>query len=960
MRPPRGYSFVKGSAHPHPERHKKLEPVPDNQPVSVTLILRRRPSGPRMKKVEDFAVGPKPLAPPMSRARFAKAHGADPRDLQAVVRFARAHGLIVARSHAARRSIVLRGPAAAVNQAFAVRLNRYRFPGGTYRSHDGPSSVPSALAKIVEAVVGLTDRQVPSQHYAARRQQSADPQDTHSLTPQQVAQLYEFPAGDGTGQTIGLYEMTTGDGPAGYAIRDIEQSIGAFGGGLKVPKLIDVAVDGVGNSGQSDGETGLDITVAGAVAQEATIAVYFTGGTVQAIIHALQMMIHPDRGDPQPTVISISYGWGPDDGSSTGFSDSEYTQLDQLFQDAATLSITVLVSTGDTGAFIESTTRAQTSYPATEPWVIACGGTTVGDVQGVSFDEYVWNDRSAGGSHSPGATGGGISDRFAVPEYQSGTSLPKNRSTQKAGRGIPDVAANASENSGYLQYVQGQEGAIGGTSAVAPLYAGLIARINANLGRPVGFINSALYRLAGSAFRDIAGPDGPQNNSFGRVVGYPVEVGWDACTGLGTVRGIALQNGLSDAVAGRIPARGKLRPQPRGRGWPRRVFTQGTFRGVDVRDPFAVAALAETPVRQPLGAVPWPSGLAPNSVALGSYKPGQKITGALEAKADFLIVLYTDPETEALLEVFTGNGAWTPARQRTWNGYAHQFAKYRPMIANAGRDKALAQGIMGYLSAVTIGGKMVVLYKSELHPKQNGDQIPFIPVMQQLVTELGPSCVISTGTAGAIGGQFNCGDVAITTAARFHVEHDYPNFPLIDQMSANHAELTSAAQVNTRYLEFAAEHLTTLSLPGLKKCYAELQTKTGFGFVRQNTQPPAIYVGGSNPVPGPEPMAIVSADYLTVDDSHNTEGLEALGIMNDTDDAFLFYAISQLTSARPAWLSVRNASEPQIVLNPYPTGSSAAAVTRQLGSVAGRIYGIYQYSTTLNSAFACWGVIAGA
>ncbi|HUN76937.1 MAG TPA: protease pro-enzyme activation domain-containing protein [Steroidobacteraceae bacterium] len=959
MRPPRGYSFVKGSAHPQPEGHRKLEPIPHDHLVSVTLILRRRPTGPRMRAVEDFAVGPKPLPAPVSRARFARAHGADPRDLRAVGRFAKEHGLKVVRSHAARRCVVLEGRAASVNEAFAVRLHRYGFAGGTYRSHDGRSSVPRALAKIVEAVVGLTDRQVPAKHYAERLQESGDPQDTRSLTPQLVERLYDFPPGNGEGQTIGLYEMRTGDGPAGYALRDIEQSMAAFGGGLKVPKLIDVAVDGVANSGQSDGETGLDITVAGAVAQEATIAVYFTGGSVQAIIHALQRMIHPDRGDPGPTILSVSYGWGPDDGSSAGFSASEYTQLGKLFQDAAALSITVLVSSGDTGAFIQSPTGAQTSYPATEPWVIACGGTTIGDVQGTSFEEYAWNDRSAGSAHAPGATGGGISARFSVPEYQSSTQLPRNRVTGKTGRGIPDVAANASENSGYVQYVQGQQALIGGTSAVAPLYAGLIARINANLGRPVGFINSALYRLAGRAFRDIAGPSGPQNNSFGRVVGYPVEVGWDACTGLGSVRGIALQNGLTDAIAGRIPAKGALRRLPSGRRH-RKVFTQGTFRGVDVRDPFAVAALQETPVRAPLGAVPWPRGLAPRPVALGRYKPGQKITGPLEAKADFLLVLYTDPETQALLEVFTGNEAWSPARKRTWNGYAHNFAKYRSMIANAGGDLALAQGIMGYLSAVTIDGKTVVLYKSELHPKQNGDQLPFIPVMQQLLTELQPACVISTGTAGAIGSKLDCGDVAITKAARFHLQHAYPDFPQIGQMSASHAELTSTAQVNTRYVEYAAAHLTALSLPGLARCHAQLQEKSGFGFVRDSTAAPAIYVAGANPVPGPEPMAIVSADYLTVDDSHDTEGLEAAGIMNDTDDAFLFYAISKLAGTKPVWLSIRNASEPQIVLSPHPRGSSEAAVARQLGRVAGRIYGIYQYSTTLNSAFACWGVVAGA
>jgi kumamolisin len=338
--------------------------------------------------------------------------------------------------------------------------------------------------------------------------------------------------------------METQDGKAGYTVQDLANTMKAFGGGLKLPAPIDVAVDGVTNSGVSDGETGLDITVASAIAQGAQIAVYFTGGTTQNIIHALQRMIHPGQGDPQPTIVSISYGWGPDDVNAASFSDQEYAQMSQLFQDAANLSITVLVSSGDSGAFIESTTLAQTSYPATEPWVIACGGTTIGNSNGVAFGEYVWNDTGRAG---PGATGGGVSDRFPLPVYQNGIGVPKRISTKKPGRGIPDIAGNASENSGYPQFINGQSQPVGGTSAVAPLYAGLIARINANLGRAVGFINPQLYAFAGTAFRGVAGPPGPTNNSFGGVTGYPASAGWNACTGLGCAKGAVLQKALQTA-----------------------------------------------------------------------------------------------------------------------------------------------------------------------------------------------------------------------------------------------------------------------------------------------------------------------------------------------------------------------------------------------------------------------------
>jgi hypothetical protein len=200
--------------------------------------------------------------------------------------------------------------------------------------------------------------------------------------------------------------------------------------------------------------------------------------------------------------------------------------------------------------------------------------------------------------------------------------------------------------------------------------------------------------------------------------------------------------------------------------------------------------------------------------------------------------------------------------------------------------------------------------------------------------------------------------VVVTNAARFHCEHHYPNDPQINVMSQDHAELTNVAAVNPRYVEYAIAHLTQLSLPGLAQCHSELLEERGYGFVRPNLTPPSIYVAGSTNVPDAQSMAVVSADYMTVDDNHDPEGLQALGTVNDTDDAFLFFAISGLTGPKPAWLSVRNASEPQIIAS-IPAGTSSAAITSKLAGLAGRIYGIYQYCTTLNSAFACWAVIAG-
>jgi kumamolisin len=539
MKAPKGYLALKGSEHALVTGDKKLKPSAEGEPMTVTLILRRRPAGAALKGLKEFSVQPGLNGPAGTRAEFAAKHGADAGEMKQVVDFAEANGLAVLETHQARRSVVVRGPVSAISKAFGVAVNDYSSPLGRYRSPGGPAHLPAAMAKVVEAVIGLHERPVPAKHWVTRRQGPTDPAGAAPLTPQQVAQLYNFPPGDGAGQTIGIYEMATSEGAPGYAKEDLARTMEAFGGGLRTPAPIDVSVDGVANSGVSDGETGLDITVAGAIAPAAKLAVYFTGGTTQNILHALERMIHPGEGDPQPDIISISYGWGPDDESAGSFSNQEYAQLGQLFQDAANLNLTVLVSSGDSGAFVASPKQAQTSYPSTEPWVISCGGTSLGNIHGMSFEEFAWNDGAKGG-----ATGGGVSARFPVPAYQAKAGVPKRNGTKKPGRGVPDLAGNASPFSGYPQFINGRAEPVGGTSAVAPLYAGLLARINANLGRPVGFINPRLYSAAAGTFRGITSPPGPANNSFNGVTGYPVTAGWNACTGRGSAVGAALQTAL--------------------------------------------------------------------------------------------------------------------------------------------------------------------------------------------------------------------------------------------------------------------------------------------------------------------------------------------------------------------------------------------------------------------------------
>jgi kumamolisin len=156
--------------------------------------------------------------------------------------------------------------------------------------------------------------------------------------------------------------------------------------------------------------------------------------------------------------------------------------------------------------------------------VLACGGTDLVASGSKITSETVWNELA----NNEGATGGGISDVFALPSYQSSAGVPPSANPGgHVGRGVPDVAGNADPSTGYVTLVDGQSGVIGGTSAVAPLWAALIALINQSLGKPAGFINPTLYQNSGSAqdFKDI---------TSGNNGAYSAAAGWDACTGLGS------------------------------------------------------------------------------------------------------------------------------------------------------------------------------------------------------------------------------------------------------------------------------------------------------------------------------------------------------------------------------------------------------------------------------------------
>jgi len=178
------------------------------------------------------------------------------------------------------------------------------------------------------------------------------------------------------------------------------------------------------------------------------------------------------------------------------------------------------VAAGDNGS-TDGGTGNNVDFPASSPHVLACGGTKLTSSGTAITDEVVWNELAA----NEGATGGGISNIFPMPTWQAGSGIPKPTGSA-GGRGVPDVAGNADPASGYVIRVDGQTLVIGGTSAVAPLWAGLIAVANQQNGKTAGLLQPQIYPAkAKSGFRDITAGN---NGSF------KAGPGWDACTGLGS------------------------------------------------------------------------------------------------------------------------------------------------------------------------------------------------------------------------------------------------------------------------------------------------------------------------------------------------------------------------------------------------------------------------------------------
>jgi kumamolisin len=494
--------------------------------IEVTVVVRPRPTGEGVAAAASSAQLPRERQY-LTRAELATATGADPNDVAKVEDFARAHGLDIVETSIPRRSVVLAGTVAAFSAAFGVELQQYEHPGGTYRGRTGPIHVPEELASIVQAVLGLDDRPQAAPHFRILppTEGVAQPRVSGAFTPLDLTRLYGFPTGlDGTGQTIAIIELG-----GGYRLTELKAYFAQLG--ITPPMVTSVSVDRkrnrpTRNPNGADGEVMLDIEVAGAMAPGARIVVYFAPNTDRGFLDAITTAVHDQR--HKPSVISISWG-----APEAGWTTQAMQAFDQAFQDAAALGVTVCCASGDNGSGDGvSDGRAHVDFPASSPFALACGGTRLDATGGSITSETVWNDGAMGGS-----TGGGVSDTFALPSWQTNAGVPHSANPGgHVGRGVPDIAGDADPATGYRILVDGQQAIFGGTSAVAPLWAALIARLNQQLPKPVGHLNPLLYGPLVGACRDI---------TSGSNGAYRARAGWDACTGWGSPNGTKLLNALS-------------------------------------------------------------------------------------------------------------------------------------------------------------------------------------------------------------------------------------------------------------------------------------------------------------------------------------------------------------------------------------------------------------------------------
>jgi len=534
MSAPAGSVSLPGSYRPAVAGAGLSAPIDPAERIEITVVTRRAAPLPRS------AAG---VPVRLSREELRESYGSAATDQDAVasVLTSADPAIEVTRRDAGSRRMTIAGPAGALAAALGTQLSVVTSagPSGTavrHRYRTGDLHIPAELDGVVVAVLGLDTRPQAAAHFRLADETTLQV----TYTPPQVASIYQFPTGtDGTGQTIGIVELG-----GGFSESDLDTYFSGLG--LATPSVTAVGVDGATNVPDqdpdgADAEVLLDIEMAGSVAPGAAQLVYFAPNTDQGFIDAVTEAVQA-----QPTPAAVSISWG---GPESTWTAQAMTALDEAIADGVALGVTVTVAAGDNGSSDGvSDGQPHVDFPASSPHALACGGTTLDadPSTGIITSETVWNDGTEGG-----ATGGGVSVQFPLPAWQTSAGVPASPDGG-TGRGVPDVAGNADPDTGYQVLVDGQYTVIGGTSAVAPLWAALAARLTQALGTSLGLLQESIY----AGVEPGEAENGLSDITVGDNGAYSAGPGWDACSGLGTPEGSTLLAGLASPAQPTSPAQG--------------------------------------------------------------------------------------------------------------------------------------------------------------------------------------------------------------------------------------------------------------------------------------------------------------------------------------------------------------------------------------------------------------------
>lgn len=519
----------------------RLRDVDPKEKIVVTIGL----AGPKLPGADEY------VGQTLTPAELAEKFAAKKTDADKVAKSLKKFGLKVEDVSLETRSMRVSGTAAAMEAAFKAGMSIMRSARqGEYRGRQGTLMIPTELKGIVTGIFGLDQRQMARRKLGAAASAGAATA-LPPLTPADLEQRYNFPPGDGAGQSIAIAEFG-----GGYFADDTAAYCAQFQ--RPVPSVQAIAIDAPAYTLQQilalppqprrqalgdSIEVMMDVQIVAGLCPKANISVYFSTFDQRGWVDLLNTVIAA-----KPVALSISWGLAEDD---PGWSANAIAAITDRLNAARLLGITICVSSGDDGSGDQiDDGHAHVDFPSSSPYVLGVGGTMLKG-SGGSVNEVTWWE--APGRRTPnggGASGGGVSTVFARPAWQI-VQIASLNSGSIDGRVVPDVSALAGPPLYDLVFV-GKPQPNGGTSASAPLWAALIARICSGLpgAKQQRFLTPLLYQNGGNgqavgknSSRDITTGNNASHPEPGK--GYQARPGFDAVTGWGVPDGVKLLSSLA-------------------------------------------------------------------------------------------------------------------------------------------------------------------------------------------------------------------------------------------------------------------------------------------------------------------------------------------------------------------------------------------------------------------------------